>query len=250
MATRAPEIQDRINQMEQLLERMRTAYDQAAPGSVASTHDVVEREPARRTDGPAHRTLVDPNRQFTDNMAIAGLQNPEAFGRNREGVNVVVKSSDTATDYQKHPGATGGIGLRVGNLVARRPQSTEALPPWERLGVTGTTVADALPALDDARVAATRPVTTGAVAEQQQAATQSPSTPEAHQFFDAAAPQTPNAEVTNANFLGYQPGTTGYDEWLAKHTPGLEVHSGRGKEISNLDYGVTVTQAAAPKPQR
>ena len=249
MAAKAAEIQHRIDEIDDLLNRMREAYNEPVKGTgqVGQPQDVVDTEPARVTpDGPAHRHLVDPSRQYTDNMAIAGLANPEAFGRNRDGAKVVVKSSESAPDFRSPPQTTPpSVGLRAPQ-PGGRPRATLAeetvVPPWDRHGVTGKTVAEAVTFIEgQAREAATNPTTTGAVNELTNKTTSDELPPE-QMYFDATAAKSLPTDATNPGFE-YQEGESAYDDWVKEHTPGLEVHAGEGKSIADDKYGVTKTQA-------
>jgi hypothetical protein len=249
MATKAAEIQHRIDQIDDLLNRMREAYNEPvkSPGQVNPTPDVVDTEPARVSpDGPAHRYNVNPARQYDDNMAMAGLANPEAFGRNRDGAKVVVKSSESTHDYRPPPQTTpGSVGLRAPRPGARpSPAPTEEtdLPPWERHGVTGKTVAEAVSFIEgQAREASVNPTTTGAVNELKEKPAAGELPPE-QLYFDATAAKSLPHDVTNPGFE-YQKGESAYDDWVKQHTPGLEVQAGQGKPIADDKYGITVTLA-------
>ncbi|MBI5511507.1 MAG: hypothetical protein HY903_22350 [Deltaproteobacteria bacterium] len=255
MVTKAQEIQHRIDQIADLLDRMREAHGEGRVGPSQATQDVIETEPARvAIDGPAHRRLVDPQRQYTDNMAISAYANPEVFGRNRDGAQVVVKSSESQGDFGRPPpqGSTGvgqGTGPQGSGPTPQALTGDEsALPPWEKHGVTGKTVAAALSFIDQARDAANNPITTGAVDELGRGGADkgTSSVPTEQQYFDAAAAKGTAPDMTNPSFA-YVEGATAHDEWVQQHTPGLQVEAGAGKEIDDGKYGVTVTMAQPRK---
>jgi hypothetical protein len=250
--TKAAEIQDRIYDIEDLLNRMREANNDAPKGPQRVDQPLsVDNEPARVTpDGPAHRQLVDPARQYTDNMTLAGLVNPEAFGRHRDGTPVVVKSSEPPADFRQPPQATPGVA----DVHAPRPTQSggtpaevAGLPPWERLGVTGQIMAAAVDPIEGMRHAANNPTTTGAVNELKGKSAAGNVPPE-QAYFDATVAKTAAPDVTNPSFE-YAEGKSAYDEWLKQHTQGLDVQAGVGKPIADDRYGITLTQAV-PSPKK
>ena len=241
MATKANEIRQRIDQIDELLNRMREAYNDSpeTPVGITDSVEVRERERSKKSVDPSATShLVDPDRQYTDNLALAGLTNPEVFGRNRDGSKVVVKSSglkggsglppEAKTKRQTHPTGKGGDNPSM------------ELPSWERLGVTGKTVEEAVSVIEgQARNAATHPTTTGAVTTMEESsAVDEPLSTELP--VEPSTEPHGSAELTNPAFA-YQEGESAHDQWVREHTPGLEVRGGEGKLVDDDEYGVTAT---------
>lgn len=256
--SRADHLMSQYAQIDQLLERMRQADPTTAP-TTTQTHDVadvVERDPGKGAFNPA-LPHVDVARQYRDNLALVNTADPRSLGRRPDGQKVTVRVFEER-GADMHPGhkAPQSVGLqRQRRSTAKETTKQTPQEAWVQYGVPGSLMNDASRAIESLRQQSlNQPTHVGSDPSQTGGSSQVDAAPET-EFFDASVENAPAAtvasnggpELTNPDF-DYTEGESAYDQWLEHNAPRSQIESGRGKEISDDAYGVTVTyHAEIPK---
>ncbi|MEE8410613.1 MAG: hypothetical protein V3T05_13505 [Myxococcota bacterium] len=252
---------DQFAQIDQLLEKMRQADPAATQNDVEGVvQDVVERDPGKGAFNPALPN-VDVARQYRDNLALVNTADPRSLGQRPNGQRVIARVfEERGADMPPGHRAPPGVGVQRGRRHQAR-KSTEQAPQesWIQYGVPGSMMNDASRAIENLRrKSLNQPTVLGFKpgSDHAQSSDSSPVSPAPEQaFFDATAEKAPaqvtahgsGPDFTNPSFE-YAEGESAYDRWVEKNVPRSQVESGRGREISDDAYGVTVTyHAESPK---